>query len=313
MRFDRVGIIAGLALAALSVSLAACSTTAATSTPAGTASIRFINGSPDAGAFDVLINGTVIASNVAYGQITAYQSQNIGTTPLPQVAFVKTGTKVNIFPPLAGNAGQTFQLGSAPGTKITVIVEGRAAFPNSALGLAVGSFIEPTIANTAGQYAIVFHHASPAANAASPTGLDVGQIALGNAPIYTVQGQLLFNTISGTTQSLFGVSGLPAVVGPPGVGFFAGAVAVSTATPVPVTSTSPTPTPSPMPPIYAAILPGPPTAFPTPTGNPIQVSGVDASNVNQSMPFNSDQVLFVYLIDDAASATGVQLIGTFTN
>ena len=315
MRFDRVGIIASLIVAALSLGLSSCGGSSSTPAATGTASIRFINGSPDAGAFDVLLNGKVIASNVAYGQITAYQTQTTGTSPLPQIAFVKTGTQVNIFPPIAGNLAQTFQLGAAAGTKLTIVVEGRAAFANGPLQLAVGSFVEPTPVTGTGQYSIVFHHASPAANAASPNGISVGQVALGASPVYTIQGQILFSTIGGNPSSLFGLAGQTAIVGPPGVGFFGAQVVVPTATPTPLSSPV-TSTPSPMASVYAAIVPGPtslPTTFPTPPGNPVQVTGVDSANTTQSLPFNNDQVLFVYLIDDSASPTGVQFVGTFTN
>ncbi|MBV8583131.1 MAG: DUF4397 domain-containing protein, partial [Candidatus Eremiobacteraeota bacterium] len=80
MRFDRTRIFASLIVVALALSLASCGSGGST-TPntSGTAMVRFINGSPDAGAFDVLVNGKVVVSNVAYGQITSYQNLTVGT------------------------------------------------------------------------------------------------------------------------------------------------------------------------------------------------------------------------------------------
>ena len=323
MRFGRVGF-ASIIVLALTLALASCNGGGYTSTAtSGTASIRFINGSPDVGGFDVLVNGKVIATNITYGQISAYQTQTVGTAPLPSISFVKTGTTTSIFPslnasPSPSSTPQGFQLGAAPNSKLTIVIEGRAAFVGS-LGLNIGAFVEPVITNTSGQYSVVFHHASPAAGVASPSGLTVGQVALGANPLYSVQGQLEFGTATGAATSIFAVTGQPQYPGPPGVGFFAGPFIIVTATPVPV-STSPTPTPSVSPTpsplattIYAVIVPGPPVILPTPTGNPFPVTGVDPANVNQTLPFNTDQTLAVYLIDSTSSPTGSQLIGTFNN
>ena len=282
--------------------------------------VRFINGSPDAGNIDVLVNGKVVASNVAYGAITAYQSLTVGTSPLPQVAFVKTGTSTNIFPAISGSTAQTFQLGAASNSKVTVVVEGRAALIGS-LGLAIGAFIEPTLTVASGEYAVVFHHASPAASLAAPSGLYVGQVALGPAPSYTILGSMLFGSTNGTVNSLVGVNNQPPFIGPPGVGFWAGPVVLATATPIPVTSTTATPTPSPTPSvtpipspsIYAVTVPGPAAVIPSPPGDSFAVTGVDSTNVNQSMPDGSNNILYMYLIDSTSSGTGTQMIGTFTN
>lgn len=323
MRLDRTGIFASLIVAALALSLASCGSGASTApSTTGTAMIRFINGSPDAGAFDVLVNGKVIASDIVYGQISTYTTQTVGTNPLPQVAFVQTGTQTNIFSPASGTQGQTFQLGAAPGTKVTVVVEGRKAFIGS-LGLNIGAFVEPTITTPTGQYAVVFHHASPAASVAAPNGIVVGQVELGPVPIYLGQGTMLFGNVSGTIQSIFGLQAQPAYIGPPGVGFFAAPVVIPTATPVPLSSTTATPTPVPSPTatplssptIYAVVLPGPPAVLPSPANDNFPVTGVDSSNINQSMPFGTSDVnLFVYLIDSTATpGTGSELIGTFNN
>jgi hypothetical protein len=320
MRLNRTGIFASLIVAALALSLASCGGGGSTApNTSGTASIRFINGSPDAGNIDVLVSGKVVASNVAYGQITAFTSLTVGTSPLPQVAFVKTGTTTNIFPS-NGTTPQTFQLGAAVNSKLTVVLEGRAALIG-ALGLQVGAFVEPTITPSGSLYAVVFHHASPAASAASPTGILVGQVALGPSPVYTAFGSMLFATTNGSGSSLVGVNNQPAFVGPPGVGFWAGPVVVPTSTPIPVSTSSTTPTPSPSPTVtpiasptvYAVTLPGPAAVIPSPAGDSFSVTGVDSSNVSQSMPDGSNNILFCYLIDSTTSGTGVEMIGTFTN
>ncbi len=321
MRLNRTGIFASLIVAALALSLASCggggSTTPNTT---GTASVRFINGSPDAGNIDVLVNGKIVASNIAYGQITAYGSLTVGTSPLPQVAFVKTGTSTNIFPS-NGTTPQTFQLGAATSSKLTVVVEGRASLIGS-LGLQVGAFVEPTVTPATGLYAVVFHHASPAASAASPNGVLVGQVALGPSPSYTAFGSMLFATTNGSGSSLVGLNNQPTFTGPPGVGFWVGPVVIPTATPIPVTTSSVSPSPSPTstvtpiasPTVYAVTLPGPAAPIPSPAGDSFPVTGVDMSNVNQSMPDGTNAVLFVYLIDSTATpGTGSEMVGTFTN
>lgn len=320
---NRTRILASVLVAAFALLLASCGGGGSTTpTTSGTAKIRFINGSPDAGAFDVLLNGKVIASNVAYGQITSYQSVSVGTSPLPQMAFVKTGTQTNIFPALSGGAAQTFQLGAGAGANLTVVVEGEASFIG-ARGLSLGAFIEPTITNNTGTYSIVFHHASPLAASASPGNLFVGEILFGATNTFVVIGSIAFNSTSGTATSIFGLSNQAATVGPPGIGFYAGPAPVATATPVPVSPTpSPTatvtttPVPVPSPTIYGALMPGPAVAQSAIENNPpinFPVTGVDSANTNQSMPFNTDQNLFIYVIDSTASPSGVELIGTFNN
>ncbi|MGH7684976.1 MAG: DUF4397 domain-containing protein, partial [Vulcanimicrobiaceae bacterium] len=216
---NRTQIFASVLVAAFALLLASCGGGGSTTpTSSGTAKIRFLNGSPDAGAFDVILNGKVIASNVTYGQITAYQSVTVGTSPLPQVAFVKTGTQTNIFPALAGGAAQTFQLGAGSGANLTIVVEGEATYIG-ARGLTLGAFIEPTITNATGTYAIVFHHASPLAALASPGGLFVGEILFSATNTFVELGSMNVNSTSGTSQSIFGLGSQGAVNGPPGVGF----------------------------------------------------------------------------------------------
>jgi uncharacterized protein DUF4397 len=316
--FNRTRLIASVIVTMFALTLAACGGGGSTATgSSGNASVRFINGSPDAGGIDVLVNGKAIVTNLTYSQISAYQTVLVGTSPLPQVAFVQTGTQVNIFPALSSGAAQTFQLGAAPGTNLTIVVEGRQKVVGSA-GLNLGAFIEPTITNSAGTYSIVFHHASPLAALAAPNGLDVGSILLGSSPVYTRLGSILFSSSSSNQQSFFGLTSQAAVTGPPGIGFFVAQTQVATSTPVPVITPSPSPSPSATPSaspfvpktIYAEIDPGA-APFPTPTGFPI--SAVDPLNVNNSLPFNNDTNLFVYVIDSLTSPTGVVLIGTFNN
>lgn len=319
---NRTRLFASVLVAAFSLILASCGGGGSTaSVTSGNANIRFLNGSPDAGAFDVLINGKVVASNVAYGQITTYQSVAVGSSPLPQMAFVKTGTQTNIFPPLTGNTAQTFQLGAGGGSSLTIVVEGEASYVG-ARGLTLGAFIEPVISNAANTYSIVFHHASPLAALASANGLNVGEYNY-STTTWFVLGNMTFNNTSGSSTSLFGLQSQTAIVGPPGAGFYVGPETVITPTPIPVTPT-PTPTatptatasapaPVPSPTVYAAIVPGPPTALPSSAGNTFPVAGVDATNTNQSLPFNNDVNLFVYVIDSTTSPTGVQLVGTFSN
>ena len=314
----RIRILASALVVVASFALSACGGGGTTSgTTSGAANIRFINGSPDVGAIDVIVNGKAVITALGYRTISPYQSLQVGTNPLPQVAFVKTGTQTNIFPSTSGGAAQTFQLGTAPGSNLSIVIEGRANVVGSA-GLNLGAFIEPAIVNTTtGTWAVVFHHASPSAALAAPNGLDVGTVTIGSSPVYTRLGQMLFSSSAGSTQSFFGVTNQPPVVGPPGISFFAGPTINVTPSPAPLPTTSPSPSPTPavspspspyVPTVYAQVRPGPALL-----GSSNQVNGVDPANVNNSMPFNTDVNLFIFAIDSNTSPTGVELIGTFSN
>lgn len=316
----RIRIIASALVVVASFALSACGGGGTTSgTTSGAANIRFINGSPDVGAIDVIVNGKAVVSALAYRTISPYQSIQVGTNPLPQVAFVKTGTQTNIFPSQAGGAAQTFQLGTAPGSNLSIVIEGRANVVGSA-GLNLGAFIEPVITNSVtGSYSVVFHHASPSAALAAPNGLDVGSVTIGATPVYTRLGQVLFSSSAGSTQSFFGVTNQPPVVGPPGISFFAGPTINVTPSPAPLPTTSPSPSPTPLPSVTPTASPYVPTVYaklypgPAPLGTNNQINGVDPANVNNSIPFNNDVNLFIYAIDSNVSPSGVELIGTFTN
>jgi len=54
-------------------------TDATTAAPSGQARLRVIHASPDAGPVDVLVNGQVVLSNVAFGAISNYLSVPAGT------------------------------------------------------------------------------------------------------------------------------------------------------------------------------------------------------------------------------------------
>ncbi|MBV8355217.1 MAG: hypothetical protein JO101_07855, partial [Candidatus Eremiobacteraeota bacterium] len=246
------------------------------------------------------------------------QSVTVGTNPLPQVIFYKTGTTTNIFPTSTGTTPGSFQLGAAANSQLTIVIEGRATVVGAA-GLNLGAFIEPTITNASGTYSVVFHHASPSAALASVNGLDVGSFTLASPPVYERFGTMLFSSQAGSAQSFFGLTSQAGISGPPGIAFFVGPVI--TASPAPTVSGSATPSPSPspspsfsptplpyIPNVYAALVPGP-----VPASTLYPTNGVDSTDVNQSIPFNSENNLFIYAIDSTMSPSGLELIGTFNN
>jgi hypothetical protein len=190
-------LIAAIA-APLAVSLAACSSSSTTANLTGqSASIRFVDGSPDAGNLDlyyVPTGGTVGATpqaTVAYGAIQDFQSE---PATAAQVVLYAAGTKAS--PKASCSIPQLTNNGL-----YSIVVSGQVA--NQTLQC---TLFQDTAFNANGQ--IRFHHASPAAAAAGLGSVAYGfytppfsaTASLGTVGVATFPG---FATAGGAAQNAF--------------------------------------------------------------------------------------------------------------
>jgi hypothetical protein len=141
---------------AAGAALAACGGTGGISTAVpvqnNTAVLRFVNGSTDAGAVDVYINGVAAFTTINYGTITPNYLLNAGTT-----------YKIDVYP--TGNASNnivpeitaTYANGDAHTIALVGNIGGKT--------IATQTFTEPKYTSTITQFAITYHHASPNAPA----------------------------------------------------------------------------------------------------------------------------------------------------
>jgi|GEM_PF-2070583 len=162
-----------LALALLPTALAACSSStsiqpAAPKVAAGTASVRAVHASPDAGPVDIYvyaqgasIPSTPTVSNAAYGNITSYLSVPAGSYT---VAVFAAGS------PSSGTPVASESVTVAANVQYSIAVAGKAK--SSPATLQFLNFVEP--AETAGQSALIVHHASPyVGSAIQPVGVGI--------------------------------------------------------------------------------------------------------------------------------------------
>jgi hypothetical protein len=215
--------IAAIAASALTLALGACSShTTLTPTPSP-ALVRAVHGSPDAGPVDIYVYpqgaarpSTPAVAAAAYPQITGYLS-------LPPGAYT-----VDVIDP-AGSPSTTTAVASENVTisskvAYSIVVGGKVA--NKTLTFV--NFVEPT--ETAGQTALIVHHASPFVQNAldGPVGVGVYD-ASQTAPTSIAQlfGFSLTTPISGPAASgtvsggQFFLSPLPSGL-PTAIGFAAG-------------------------------------------------------------------------------------------
>ncbi len=158
-------------LVALTAALSACNGSAG-SVLGGIGSnngyIRVINGSPDVGTVDVLIDGNIKGQGLAYGGVGAYN------------AFAPGTHTVNVFPAGSdtGTPLATGTVGTNSGFDYTVVVTGEQ-HPSyqTQPDLAVQAFTEQPYSTPSGGSAINFHYTSP--YAASATGLNAASIQFG--------------------------------------------------------------------------------------------------------------------------------------
>lgn len=279
----------------------------------GTASVRFINGTPDhssptGGTISISGASGPPLADVPYSIVTRYFSFAAGL----QAAFVFRSSQWTA--PLSCTTPYALTQGGS----YTVVVAG-ASNQSGNQGLQCQVFFENYAAGPSGQGQILFHHASPAAYFSGQPTLQFGlftpapQNPGGTQPPFTLSAPLgsaafttalLANTAAGVV-----VSSTFAAVSTGGVGFYV----VPPPTPTPV----PTATPAPPP---AGATPSPTsTPIPTPTpeatlypmnaqlgaGNPGSLP--DPTN---AFPVGTSTTLSIYVIDDLPGRSlPFQLVG----
>jgi hypothetical protein len=177
--------------AAAAMILSACNGSSSSSPffPSNTSYARVVNGSPDAGAVDVQIDGSIVQSNLAYGTMSAYSSLKVGSHTM------------NVF--RAGNdsgkpvATSTFSLNAGQDTTVVLTGERHPSYggkPNVALQV----FNEQPYNTPSGGAAVNFHNASQIAG----EDLHMTRVQFGYSLTATPA-----NNALGTTQSYGGATG----------------------------------------------------------------------------------------------------------
>jgi hypothetical protein len=283
-RFARAGALA--LAAAASLALGACSKS---STPAAPlkAQLRAVHASPDAGPVDIYVYtgsarpSTPTVAGATFPQITGYLSVPAGTYTVDVLAAGAASTTT----PVA-----TEQVTVSGDTQYSVVVGGKV----KAGTLRFVNFVEPQ--ETAGQAAIIVHHASPFVQSlVAPVGVGIYDVtaAGGQPPLASATTQLFTFSLASTSgpAASGSVSGgeyflapLPSGL-PVAIGFAAGAPGTTSLASVAVSAT---------PSQLASVLTQPTSAQAT--------LAADTSSA-----FPSGAHLSVFAIDTATSA---ELIGT---
>lgn len=270
--------------------LAACNNGTVTPPPfatgSATALVRAVHGSPDAGPVDLYVypagsarpaSPTVAAA--AYPQITGYLNVPVGTYTIDVIAP-------------AGAASTTAPVASesvtvAAQTAYSVVVGGKVA----AKTLQFVNFVEP--AETAGQTALLVHHASPFVQGALAGPVSVGVYdasAAVPASLTTIFAFSLASGVSGPAASgavaggEFFLSPLPSGL-PAAIGFAAGA---------PTSSTT-----------FKPLVTATPSQLASGLKSPTASEQALAADVSSAVPAGAH--LSIFAVDTAAAA---QLIGT---
>lgn len=231
--------LSGFAVAAAAVSslaLAACNTNDSTPAAPVTTQVRAVHGSPDAGPVDIYVyaQGAAIPtsptlSNVSYPAVSPYLKVPAGAYTVAVFAHgaASSGTPVASENVSANANGQ-----------YSIVVAGQVATKT----LQFVNFVEP--AETAGQSALIVHHASPAVQAAvAPVGVGTYNPQTNPSPTAAQTQQLFAFSLmspSGPAQSgqviggQFFVAPIPSAItsAPAAVGFAAGAPATANGQPL---------------------------------------------------------------------------------
>jgi hypothetical protein len=220
-RSTRRGFALG-AVVASALMFSACSSKSTTAPAAATASVRAVHGSPDAGPVDIYVYAqggtrptTATVAAATYPQITGYLSVPAGAYTVDVIA--PAGSPSTTSPVATENVTVSAK------TQYSIVVGGTLA----AKTLQFVNFVEP--AETAGQSALIVHHASPyVQNAlAGPVGVGVYNAAsaapasiaqLFSFSLASTSGPAASGAVSG---GQFFVSPLPSGL-PTAIGFAAG-------------------------------------------------------------------------------------------
>jgi hypothetical protein len=221
--YSRSRSIAAIAASALTLALGACSSHSSVTPTPQPALVRAVHGSPDAGPVDIYVYAqgatrpsTPTVAAAAYPQITGYLSVPAGPYTVDVIA--PAGSPSTTSPVATENVTVSSQVA------YSIVVGGKVA--NKTLTFV--NFVEPS--ETAGQTALIVHHASPFVQNAlnGPVGVGVYD-ASKTAPTSIAQlfGFSLTTPISGPAASgavsggQFFLSPLPSGL-PTAVGFAAG-------------------------------------------------------------------------------------------
>jgi len=271
----------------------------------GTAAVRFVHGSPDAGPVDICVDGQFLATNVKYGTVSSFY---IVTGAVPHAVSVYAYTAGDVTnsacgsnpanPSVAlGTDGKPLEASVTPASNVrtSIVVAGSVAKNDltaanittaAAAALNLSTPLQPSAL-------IVFaspSNASLAAGYFNPNATSTGTAA-NTAVDFTTSGTATKFAFKGT-QSVAAAS-LPAFASSTGVGiaFYAAAYATPT-----------TPTGC----LYAGKVPAMPNAACSTT------NGVDTSDVNNVLPYTTDNdYLLTAFVVDSTTAGKPEIIGAY--
>ncbi len=150
---------------------------------AGNSYVRFVGGSPDAGAVDVYVDGSALVTATGYGAITPYHRVNSGSH---SVTIYTAGSDTG-----SGLATTTFTTGAGTDTSIVLVGDRHPSYQASS-SLAVQVFGDAEYNTVAGAAGVNFYHAAPIFPAA--TGYDMTSVQFG----YSLNSAPSSNPIDGT-------------------------------------------------------------------------------------------------------------------
>lgn len=179
------------AAAVAAMALSACNGTSSSSPffPSNSSYTRVVNGSPDAGSVDVLVDGTTIQSNLAYGTMSSYSKLGVGSHTMHVYRSGNDAGK-----PLAS---ANFSLNGGQDTTVVLTGERRPAYGGNS-NVALQVFNEQPYNTPGGGAAVNFHNASQIAG----THLHMTHVQFG----YSLTGTPSNNAL-GTPQSYGGATG----------------------------------------------------------------------------------------------------------
>jgi Domain of unknown function (DUF4397) len=177
--------------------------------------VRFVNGSADAGAVDIYVDGNLSATdtNLAYGKITAYQSFATGQHAVKVVA---TGTQTVI----GSLSANSVSINGASYASVVLTGENHPTGSNNPLNLL--AIVDTPYASGSGQAVVNFHNAAGAAG----TSMQFGYYQIASTTTSAALGNPV--AVGSETQP----QGIPSgVAGTTAIGLYAGSSSSVTVTP----------------------------------------------------------------------------------
>jgi hypothetical protein len=277
----------------------------------GTAAIRFVHGSPDAGPIDVCVDGTFLATDVTYGKVSPFYIVAGAVAHVVSIYAYVAGDTTNsacgsnyVTPnasPAKGTDGNPLEVAVTPASNVrtSVVIAGTVANKTltaanittaAATALNLSTPIQPSVF-------IVFAspaHATAAAGYFNPSATSTGTAA--NTAVALTASTAFKSTLAVAAASLPGFASSPGV----GIGFYTAATTATT-----------TPT--------GCVYPGKLlTATTTPPADPAcsTVNSVDASDGNNVLPYtpDNDYLLTLFVIDGPTAAPNsgkAEIVGAF--